>query len=143
MASKHTSNSIRAHIYLYMFPKTSYAPSVVHTRSRFSCDILHLLLQTRYQLKALIFSQNVSKFTGGVHGHQAIASFLPQVPTVDHGALPWSTLNNAIAANLSISEPRACARQGRCPMCVLPGELTDLQRNSQPPVPSVSKCAHF
>ena len=26
---------------------------------------------------------------------------------------------------------------------VLPGELTDLQRNSQPPVPSVSKCAHF
>ena len=24
---------------------------------------------------------------------------------------------------------------------VLPGELTDLQRNSQPPVPSVSKCA--
>ena len=22
-------------------------------------------------------------------------------------------------------------------------ELTDLQRNSQPPVPSVSKCAHF
>ena len=23
------------------------------------------------------------------------------------------------------------------------GELTDLQRNSQPPVPSVSKCAHF
>ena len=26
---------------------------------------------------------------------------------------------------------------------VLPGELTDLQRNTQPPVPSVSKCAHF
>ena len=25
----------------------------------------------------------------------------------------------------------------------LPGELTDLQRNSQPPAPSVSKCAHF
>ena len=37
-------------------------------------------------------------------------------------------------------EPRACARQGRCSMRVLPG---DLQRNSQPPVPSVSKCAHF
>ena len=49
--SKHTSNSLRAHIYLYMFPKTSYAPSVVHARirsyaiSRFSCHhILHLLL---------------------------------------------------------------------------------------------------
>ena len=25
--SKHTSNNLRAHIYLYMFPKTSYAPS--------------------------------------------------------------------------------------------------------------------
>ena len=49
--SKHTSNSLRAHIYLYMFPKTSYAPSVLHARlrsyaiSRFSCHhILHLLL---------------------------------------------------------------------------------------------------
>ena len=44
-----------------------------------------------------------------------------------------------------ISEPRACARQGHCPMHLrpLPGELTDLQRNSQPPVPSVSQCAHF
>ena len=45
-----------------------------------------------------------------------------------------------------LSEPRACARQGRCPMrlrALLPGELTDLQRNSQPPVPSVSKCAYF
>ena len=46
--SKHTSNSLRAHIYLYMFPKTSYAPSVLHARlrsyaiSRFSCHhILH------------------------------------------------------------------------------------------------------
>ena len=26
---------------------------------------------------------------------------------------------------------------------ILPGGLTDLQWNSQPPVPSVSKCAHF
>ena len=49
--SKHTSNSLRAHIYLYMFPKTSYAPSVLHARLRsyaislFSCHhILHLLL---------------------------------------------------------------------------------------------------
>ena len=49
--SKHTSNSLRAHIYLYMFQKTSYAPSVLHARlrsyaiSRFSCHhILHLLL---------------------------------------------------------------------------------------------------
>ena len=36
-----------------------------------------------------------------------------------------------------LSEPRACARQGRCPMrlrALLPGELTDLQRNSQPKV---------
>ena len=31
----------------------------------------------------------------------------------------------------------ACERNTRL------GELTDLQRNSQPPVPSVSKCAHF
>ena len=32
--SKHTSNSLRAHIYLYMFPKISNAPSVIHERIR-------------------------------------------------------------------------------------------------------------
>ena len=43
------------------------------------------------QVEALVFfSLNVSNFTG------AIVSFLPLVSTVDHGALPWSTLNNAI-----------------------------------------------
>ncbi|CAI8054373.1 hypothetical protein GBAR_LOCUS29677, partial [Geodia barretti] len=68
------------------------------------------------QVQALIFSLKVSNFAGGVHGHQAIVSFLPLVTTVDHGALPWSTLNNAICCLLSIGEPRACARQGRCPM---------------------------
>ncbi|CAI8033216.1 hypothetical protein GBAR_LOCUS18725, partial [Geodia barretti] len=34
----------------------------------------------------------------------------------------WSSslvdLNNAICCLLSISDPRACARQGRCPMCL-------------------------
>ncbi|CAI8002026.1 hypothetical protein GBAR_LOCUS3310, partial [Geodia barretti] len=34
-------------------------------------------------LEALIFSQNVSEFAGGVHAHQAIVCFLPQVTTVD------------------------------------------------------------
>ena len=32
--SKHTSNSLRANIYLYMFPKISNAPSVIHERIR-------------------------------------------------------------------------------------------------------------
>ena len=32
--SKYASNSLRAHIYLYMFPKISYAPSVVHASIR-------------------------------------------------------------------------------------------------------------
>ena len=40
-------------------------------------------------LQALIFASN---FAGGVHGHQAIVSFLQLVTTVDHGALLWSTL---------------------------------------------------
>ncbi|CAI8029217.1 hypothetical protein GBAR_LOCUS16607, partial [Geodia barretti] len=47
-------------------------------------------------VEVLIFPSNVSRFARGVHGHQAIVSFLPLVTTVDHGALPWSTLNNAI-----------------------------------------------
>ena len=47
-------------------------------------------------VQALIFSLKVSNFARGVHGHQAIVYFLPQVTTVDHGALPWSSLNNAI-----------------------------------------------
>ena len=33
-----------------------------------------------------MFSLDVSNFAGGVHGHQAIVSFLPLVTTVDHGA---------------------------------------------------------
>ena len=111
--SKHTSNSLRAHIYLYMFPKISYEPSVLHARlrsyaiSRFSCHhILHLFfffffffkpaISLPVPVQALIFSLKVSNFAGGVHGHQAIVYFLPQVTTVDHGALPWSSLNNAI-----------------------------------------------
>ena len=109
-----------------MFPKTSYAPSVLHARlrsyatSRFSC---HYLLQSPYipvPVQALIFSLKVFNFASGMHGHQAIVSFLPLVTTVDHGALPWSTLKNAI------SEPRACARQGHCPMrsaSVLPARV--------------------
>ena len=36
----------------------------------------------------LIFSLNVSRFVGGVHGHQAIVSLLSHVATVDCGALP-------------------------------------------------------
>ena len=56
------SNSLRAHIYLYMFQKTPYAPSVVPVRirsyaiSRISCNhhhhniLLLLLLQSRYLL---------------------------------------------------------------------------------------------
>ena len=46
----------------------------------------------------------------------------------------------AIRLNYNVRIPRRCAI--RCAR-VLPGELTDLQSNSQPPVPSVSKCAHF
>ena len=102
--SKHTSNSLRAHIYLYMFPKTSYAPSVLHARlrsyaiSRFSChhNYSSSAISLPVPVQALIFSLKVSNFAGGVHGHQAIVYFLPQVTTVDHGALPWSSLNNAI-----------------------------------------------
>ncbi|CAI8007603.1 hypothetical protein GBAR_LOCUS5291, partial [Geodia barretti] len=39
-----------------------------------------------------------------------------------HYGRSWSSsmvdLNNAICCLLSISDPRACARQGRCPMCL-------------------------
>ena len=58
--SKHTSNSLRAHIYLYVFPKISYAPSVVHARirsyaiSRFSSSSsssLNPLSPYQYQFK--------------------------------------------------------------------------------------------
>ena len=35
------------------------------------------------------FSLNVYKFAVGVHEHQAIISYLPQVTTIDRGALPW------------------------------------------------------
>ena len=49
-------------------------------------------------VEALIFSLYVSNFARGVHGHQAIVSFLPLVTTVDHGALPWS---HWIAASVS------------------------------------------
>ena len=59
-------------------------------------------------VQALIFSLNVSNFAGGVHGHQAIVSFLSQVTMVDHGALPWSTLNNVLT-RLSASVSRAHA----------------------------------
>ena len=34
-------------------------------------------------VEALIFSHNVSQFAGGVHGYQAIVSFLAQITTVD------------------------------------------------------------
>ena len=108
--SKHTSNSLRAHIYLYMFPKTSYAPSVLHARlrsyaiSRFRVIIFFIFfffffkpaISLPVPVQAMIFSPKVSNFAGGVHGYQAIVYFLPQVTTVDHGALPWSSLNNAI-----------------------------------------------
>ncbi|CAI8017747.1 hypothetical protein GBAR_LOCUS10723, partial [Geodia barretti] len=49
-------------------------------------------------VQAVIFSLKVSNFAGGVHGHQAIVSFLPLVTTVDHGALPWSTRTTPFAA---------------------------------------------
>ena len=112
--SKHTSNSLRAHIYLYMFPKISNAPSVIHERirsyaiSRFRVIIFFIFfffffffffkpaISLPVPVQALIFSLKVSNFAGGVHGHQAIDYFLPQVTTVDHGALPWPSLNNAI-----------------------------------------------
>ena len=35
----------------------------------------------------LIFSLNDSRFAGGVHGHQAIISFMSHVATADRGAL--------------------------------------------------------
>ena len=85
-------NSLRAHIYLYnMFPKISYAPSVVHARIRSYFRVIFFIFFFRpafsllEQVEALIFSLNVSNFAGGVHGHQAIVSFLPLVTTVDHG----------------------------------------------------------
>ena len=64
------SNSLRAHIYLYMFPKTSYAPSVLHARlrsyaiSRFSCHHLLLLLLLRYLLTST--SSSADFFTEGL-----------------------------------------------------------------------------
>ena len=45
------------------------------------------------QASALISSPNVSTVDGGVHGHRA---FSPYIPTVDRGALPRLTLNDAI-----------------------------------------------
>ena len=39
-------------------------------------------------VEALIFSQNVSNFAGGMHGYQAIVSFLSQVTTVYGWTLP-------------------------------------------------------
>ena len=64
---------------------------VAHT-----CHHNHLLLlrlfQTRSlpeQVAAMIFSLNVSRLHGGVHGHQAVVSSLSHVPTVDLLAPPW------------------------------------------------------
>ncbi|CAI8054379.1 hypothetical protein GBAR_LOCUS29682, partial [Geodia barretti] len=126
MPSKHTTNHSRVHIYLYTCPKVSYVPAILDTRicsyaiSDFRVIIFFIFfffkpaISLPVPAEALIFSLNVSNFAGGVHGHQAIISFLPQVTTVDHGALPWSTLNNAIfAANsaASVSRPCACMRQ--------------------------------
>ncbi|CAI8013456.1 hypothetical protein GBAR_LOCUS8528 [Geodia barretti] len=109
MPSKHTTNHSRVHIYLYICPKVSYVPAILDTRIRsyaisdFRVIIIFFIffffkpaISLPVPVEALIFSLNVSNFAGGVHGHQAIISFLPQVTTVDHGALPWSTLNNAI-----------------------------------------------
>ena len=56
-------------------------------------------------------------------------------------------LTQPFAANsASVSRAHAPGRgvvQCACERNTSLGELTDLQRNSQPPVPSVSKCAHF
>ena len=48
------------------------------------------------QASALIFSPNVSRVDGGVHGHQAIVFLSPSIPTVDRGAVHGQTLNDAI-----------------------------------------------
>ena len=63
--SKHTSNSLRAHIYLYMFPKTSYAPSVIHASAYYqaSCQTCRRTLGLQ--------CNNVSKFA-----HFQLASLL-------------------------------------------------------------------
>ena len=89
---------------------------------RLSCH--HHILQT-YLLTST--SSSTELFAEGLQFRQRYARtssdcfFLPLVTAVDHGALPWSTLKNA-----SISEPRACARQGHCPMrsaSVLPARV--------------------
>ena len=96
MPSKHISNSVRANIResvdsLYRDdmgeisrdPRTKRLKTSVSFFFRPAFSLLE-------QVEALIFSLKVSNFAGGVHGHQAIVSFLLLVTTVDHGALPWS-----------------------------------------------------
>ena len=81
---KYVSNSLRARIQLYMCHTTLYSLSVLQTLIHKSAS--YLLLPE--QVEAMIFSLNVSRFSGGVYGYQAVISFLPQVPTVDRGAPP-------------------------------------------------------
>ena len=74
----------RPHTHL-QFSTRDFAHTRLHD-FRVIIIIILLLLQSHHEpVEALIFSLKVSNFAGGVHGHQAIVSF---VTTVDHGAFP-------------------------------------------------------
>ena len=53
-------------------------------------------------VEALIFSPNVSRVDGGVHGHQAIVLGSLCITTVDHGARRRKGLHNAICSSLGL-----------------------------------------
>ena len=68
---------------------------------------------------SLIFSPNVSKVDGGVHGHQAIVLLQPYISMVDRGPPRELPLNDAICLHVYTREgrsprrPRARARVSR------------------------------
>ena len=79
-----TSNSLPSYTYAPRLSTCPQFPTREVALTRFpDFRVIVIILQTRYAVQALIFSQNVSNFAVCVHGYQGIVSFLSQVTTVD------------------------------------------------------------
>ena len=84
-----TSNSLPSYTYAPRLSTCPQFPTREFALTRFRVIIIIIFFFFRpasslpEAVEALIFSQNVSKFSGGVHAYQAIVCFLPQVTTVD------------------------------------------------------------
>ena len=101
--SKNTNNTFWKHIYIGLLVPTCLQFATRESATRdFTIFAVIIFLFSKSaislpeQVSALIFSPNVSAIDGGVHGHRAIVFLLPYIPTVDRGALPRQTLNDAI-----------------------------------------------